>query len=288
MTKPQEADRAAAPPSSASLIGAPWDEKSSFLRGAAGAPAAIREALWSDARNAWTEGGVDLGRDRRFRDAGDAVILDPRDDGAAMRAIEEAVAGEVARGAAPIVLGGDHAVTVPVLRALARLRGPFDVLQIDAHADLYEEYEGDRFSHACPFARAMEEGLCRRLVQVGVRTLTADHRARSARFGTELVAMRDLPAALAFGFERPVYVSIDLDGLDPAFAPAVAHPEPGGLSTREVLRILARLETPILGADVVEMQPSLPGADLTAVVAAKLVKEIAGLVIERAPAAPSE
>ncbi len=120
----------------------------------------------------------------------------------------------------------------------------------------------DRYSHACPFARIMEEGLCRRLVQVGIRTMTLTCR-QADRFGVELGpdACADVPVE---SLEGPLYVSLDLDGLDPAFAPGVSHPEPGGLSVRDVVRLLHRVRAPIIGADVVEYNPLNDLRDLTA------------------------
>ena len=260
------------------VVGVPWDERSTFLRGAAAAPRHIRAALHSDASNWCAENGVDLAAaDSTFVVAGDLDI--PTGD-AALTAIEQAFDGWISRGARLIALGGDHAITVPILRAMHRHRAPFDVLQIDAHADLYDEYDGDRYSHACPFARVMEEGLTARLVQVGIRTLNPHQREQAARFGTEVIEMRSFRPDRPIPFERPVFLSIDLDGFDPAFAPGVAHPEPGGFSTREVLNLIGSIEVPIVGADIVELQPTRDQNELTATLAARLVKEIAGRMIQ--------
>ena len=139
----------------------------------------------------------------------------------------------------PIALGGDHAITFPILRAFAKRHPRLSILHFDAHPDLYDEFEGNRFSHACPFARIMEEGLAGRLVQVGIRTANAHQREQVARFGVEMIEMRDFRDGLAPEFDAPVYVSFDLDGLDPAFAPGVSHREPGGLSTRQALDVIA-------------------------------------------------
>lgn len=268
------------------LVGLPWDASSSFQRGAAAAPRAIRDALWSPSTNTATELGIaiDLGT---LADAGDVPL--GADPGEARAAIEAAVAEVLGRGAVPIALGGDHSVTYPVLRAF-RAGGPVTILHIDAHADLYDHFPlmdpaapdsppGDRFSHACPFARIMEEGLCRRLVQVGIRTMTPHLQAQAHRFGVEIYgpdACGDVPAEALDG---PLYVSIDLDGLDPAFAPGVSHPEPGGLSTRDVVGLLHRIRAPIVGLDFVEYNPTRDFQDLTARVAAKLLKEATAVAI---------
>jgi arginase family enzyme len=148
------------------------------------------------------------------------------------------------------------------------------VVQLDAHPDLYDEFEGDRLSNACPFARIMEEGRVRRLVQVGIRTMNGPQRNQAERFGVEVVEMKDWPPQLTPGVEGPVYVSLDLDVFDPAFAPGVSHPEPGGLSTREVIAFLQRLPGPVVGADLVELNPACDPGGGTARVAAKLAKEL--------------
>ena len=147
---------------------------------------------------------------------------------------------------------------------------------MDAHPDLYEDFAGDRYSHACPFARALEERLLDELVQVGIRAMTSPQRAQAERYGVEVIDMDAWVAGRRPALAYPVYLSIDLDGLDPAHAPGVSHPEPGGLTVREVLTVLHQLEVPIVGADVVELNPERDRDSLTAVVAAKLVKEIAG------------
>jgi agmatinase len=256
------------------LIGLPTDINSSFLRGPAKAPACIRAALFSDASGLGTERGPELATDIPLEDLGDL----PLDEGAGDDArIEEAVRNACADDAVPILLGGDHAVTCPILRGIAAVHGPVNILHFDAHPDLYEDYQGNRRSHASPFARIMEEGLATRLVQVGVRAVNGHLREQARRFGVETVTMRDFsPAAVPIP-PAPLYVSIDLDGLDPAYAPGVSHHEPGGLSVRQLLDVLARVDGPIVGADVVELNPGRDVNGMTATVAAKLVKELCGL-----------
>jgi agmatinase len=252
------------------LLGLPYDASSSFLRGAAAAPALIRAALHSSAGNLWSERhGLTVGAGI-LDDAGDLALP----DGPESRAIiEREVRLIAAAGRPPILLGGDHSVTYPILRAIGPLHPKLTVLHIDAHADLYDSFEGDRYSHACPFARVMEEKLAAHLVQVGIRTLTGDQHAQAVRFGVEMIDM----SAWADG-ARPVYISFDLDGLDPAFAPGVSHREPGGLSVRDVLSLLTTIDGPIVGADIVECNPSQDPGGLTALVAAKFVKELSGLM----------
>ena len=256
------------------LIGAPTDRHSSFLRGAALAPPLIRAALWSDHGNMTAETGVELGMDVRLGDAGDLPLTEAEGDDALIAA---AVAQASADGAVPLVLGGDHSVTVPVLEALAAAHGAIDILHFDAHPDLYDDFDGDPRSHASPFARIMERGLARRLVQVGIRTLNRHCREQAERFGVEIVEMRHFTPEAVPQPEGPLYLSLDLDGFDPAFAPGVSHHEPGGLSVRDVLAVLDRVRAPIVGADIVEYNPGRDLNGMTAVLAAKLVKEVAAL-----------
>ena len=257
------------------LIGLPTDVNSSFLRGPAKAPSAIRRVLFSDMGNPAAECGLELGGDIPFEDVGDLPLRErPEDDGL----IEQAAAEALAAGDAPVLLGGDHSVTYPVLRAVAARYGPVQVLQIDAHPDLYDSYQGNRRSHASPFARIMEDGLASRLVQVGIRTLSAHCREQAARFGVEIIPMAGFTQAAEPTMDGPLYISIDLDGLDPAFAPGVSHHEPGGLTVRQLVDLLSRIKARVVGADIVEYNPDRDLNDMTAAVAAKLVKELASLI----------
>jgi arginase family enzyme len=129
----------------------------------------------------------------------------------------------------------------------------------------------------------MEEKLVAHLVQVGIRTMTGHQHDQAKRFGVELIDMRAWADGARPGIGGPVYVSIDLDGLDPAFAPGVSHREPGGLSVRDVLNVLFALNGPIVGADIVEYNPAQDWGGMTAQVAAKFVKELSGLM-RRGPA----
>ena len=253
------------------ILGVPWDGHSSYLRGPAQAPARIREALRLGSSNLSTEDGRSLEDTDWWRDAGDLRL----ESATTVRAdIERGVSDILADGGRPLVLGGDHSVSYPVVRAVAAAAAPFTIVHFDAHADLYDALDGDRFSHACPFARIMEAGLAQRLVQVGIRTLTPHQRAQAARFGVEVIDMRAFAAGARPDVSGPVYVSVDLDALDPAFAPGVSHWEPGGLSTRELLGMLHAIDAPIVGADLVEYNPLRDLTGMTGMVAAKLLKEL--------------
>jgi agmatinase len=258
------------------LLGLPWDGSSSFQRGAAEAPQKIREALNSPSSNSWNERGDDVAAAGLLTDGGDLSL--PQDAAGARAGIEAGARAVLERGQKPLLLGGDHSVTYPILRAFSGRGGALTVLHLDAHGDLYDEYGGDRYSHACPFARVMEERLASRLVQVGVRTLTAHQRSQAGKFGVEILGADRWREALPLiaRFKAPVYVSLDLDVLEPMLAPGLSHPEPGGLSVRDVLEILAALRVPLAGADIVEYNPRNDIRDLTARVAAKFVKELVG------------
>ncbi len=256
------------------LIGAPTDIHSSFLRGPAGAPTAIRAALASDHANSFAEDGTEIGMDIIVDDVGDLSLIEgPGDDAL----IEAAVTAAARTGATPLVLGGDHAISLPVVAALAALHGPLDILHFDAHPDIYDNFGGDPRSHASPFARIMEGGHARRLVQVGIRTMNRHCREQVDRFGVEVIEMRHFTPEAVPILEGPLYISVDIDGFDPSIAPGVSHIEPGGLSTRDVLSVFARQTAPLVGADIVELNPLRDINGMTAVLAAKLVRELAAL-----------
>lgn len=256
------------------LIGIPYDASSSFLRGSAAAPPLIRAAMHSPAGNKFTENGAELSQ---LSDAGDLRISG---NAAAARAeIEAGIDRVIEDGFRPIALGGDHSITYPIMRAISKKHQGITILHIDAHGDLYDEFEGDRFSHACPFARILEERLVSRLVQVGVRTLTPHQRDQIKKFNVDCIEMQHFAGGARPSVSGPVYLSIDIDGLDPAFAPGVSHREPGGLSVRDVITMIHGVGGPIVGADIVELNPSQDLGGVTASVAAKITREIAGVML---------
>lgn len=258
------------------LLGVPLDENSTFLRGPALAPPRIREALYGGSANLCAENDLDLQGHHDWADVGDLAIGSGQQ---ARREIEGAVAALLDRGAYALTLGGDHSITYPIMCAYAGRFSELSILQLDAHSDLYDEFEGDRFAHACPFARIMEEGLVERLVQIGIRTMNPHQRGQAERFGVEVIEMRDWQPSLLPAFDGPVYLSLDMDALDPAYAPGVSHHEPGGLSTRDVIGIIQNLDADLVGADVVELNPVRDPVGITAMAAAKFVKEILARMI---------
>ncbi|MFO7708291.1 MAG: agmatinase [Desulfobacterales bacterium] len=259
------------------VLGVPLDWNSSFRTGSALAPERIRQALLCESSNLWTESVVDLGRGVGWRFSDDIEFADPT---GAFALIEQRISRLLESGARVISLGGDHSITYPIIRAYARRHPALNILHLDAHPDLYHEFDGNRYSHACPFARIMEERLVSRLVQVGIRTLTGHQREQARRFGAEVIEMREIRKAADLSFEGPVYLSVDMDCLDPAFSPGVSHPEPGGMSTREVLGVIQNFSGALVGADIVEYNPESDHQGMTAITAGKLLKEILGKMLE--------
>ncbi len=262
-----------------SILGIPHDDNSSFMKGPAQAPPLIRRILHSDAYADWSETGVDLSVAGRFVDHGDIQF-----DGASdpWELIEQSVARVLGSGDPLICLGGDHAVTHPIMRAVRRRHSKLTILHIDAHPDIYHNYQGNPRSHTSPFARIMEEKLTDRLIQVGLRSVSDHHREQFKRFGVEVIEAGRCSESLCFNLTTPVYISMDIDALDPAYAPGVSHREPGGLSTRQVINFIHAIDQPLVAADIVEYNPRCDISDMTAMVAAKLVKEIGGMMVKTA------
>lgn len=262
---------------SVAVFGVPTDENASFLPGAARAPGLIRSVLHSPSGNLCAENEIELSPESGFVDLGD---LDLESGDAAREQVTAAIAQLLEYNLKPVALGGDHSITYPIIRAFCAVHEDLTVLQFDAHPDLYDTFEGLRFSNASPFARIMEENRIRRLIQVGIRAMNTVQRRQAHRFGVETKDLHSHGVPVELNLDGPVYVSIDMDVLDPAFAPGVSHPEPGGLSTRQVLDLIHRIGVPILGADIVEFNPDRDVGDMTARTAAKLLKEIAASMLQ--------
>jgi arginase family enzyme len=224
------------------FVGLPCDVQSAFCRGSAEGPSRIRLGYDGRAYNSTTELGVDVAG--LVADLGDWEPAETWEE-TRQRYREEAEA-LFAGGPVPFFAGGDHAVTMPLVEALAILDEPVHVVQLDAHPDLYPEYDGDRWSHACVAARILD---CESDVS---------HIPEGA----------------------PVYLTVDLDAFDPAFAPGVSHPVPGGLTPRQALGIVQDAPWRLVGMDVVEVSPRLDVRDRTAVLAARLLHEAMGRVVE--------
>lgn len=254
------------------LQGYLYDEKSSYLKGSALAPPLIREAYNCDSANYFSESGMEL-RPNVWDDKGDFEIESYFD-------IEKITRENLDQKKTLVTLGGDHSITYPILKAVNNVYGPVTILHIDAHSDLYDQFEGDKYSHACPFARIMEENLANRLVQIGIRTLSAHQKKQADKFGVEIVEMKDFALDKLPTFNNPIYLSLDIDALDPAFVPGISHHEPGGFTTRQVISIIQRIQAPILGVDLVEYNPTRDINNMTAMVCAKLLKEMVAKILE--------
>jgi len=261
------------------LLGIPLDANSSFRFGCATGPAAIRAALHSTSGNDATERSVDVVS--LLVDVGDVGVTNVAGSEADADVITAAVRDQLGADRQIISLGGDHSVTYPILRAMRERFHELTVVHIDAHPDIYDDLDGNRLSHASPFARALEDGCMTSLVQLGIRTATPHQVAQSERWNVTMISPRELDRFDVAALRGPIYLTIDLDGLDPSCAPGVSHHEPGGLTVREVLDVVDALPGPIVGADVVELNPTRDLVDMTAMVAAKLVKEIAGAMLAR-------
>lgn len=259
------------PPKTIAILGVPWDENSSFLQGPALAPEHIRQALNDGASNLYCEAGVNLETQANLVDAGNLTRLSDQ----AVGQIEQAISAGLAKEARFLCLGGDHAISYPILKAYTQKFEKINILHIDAHPDLYDEFDGNRLSHACPFARVMETGKVGRLVQIGIRSVNDHLRQQIERFRVECYAVQGWTTDLVSALSGPLYLSLDLDALDPAYAPGVSHHEPGGLTTREVLSIIQSIRAPLVGADIVELNPIRDLNQMTARLAAKFLREIA-------------
>lgn len=264
------------------FAGLPDDSKSSYRKGPATAPPLIRAAYDGNCHNSTTETGVDLFG--QVADSGDLFPKNTWDETARLYcdfAQELYVAGKI-----PFFAGGDHSVTVPIVDALAVLNEPVHFVQIDAHPDLYPEYDGDPYSNACVAARILEMEHIASVTQIGIRTLNKpqkkfaeQHRERLKIFHAQELIV-ELPTLEAIPVGTLTYISIDMDGLDPAYAPGVSHPEPGGLTTRQVLNFLQNGHWRLVGMDVVEVNPVLDINNQTAILAGKIFHEAMGYAFE--------
>ncbi|WP_342804954.1 agmatinase [Alteromonas sp. M12] len=259
------------------LLNMPFDAFSSHLKGAALGPKAIRTMMESGSSNSATELGQELNDNPRLVDAGEVSWTQEAD---AFEALEKVIDKIALQGAKPLTFGGDHSITYPIIKALAKHHSDITILHFDAHPDLYDILDNNPLSHACPFARIMENKLANHLVQVGIRTLNQHQREQAKRFEVEVHEMTHYKGAQQINITGPVYITIDMDALDPAYAPGVSHHEPGGLSVRQILDVIHRLNVPVIGADIVEYNPIRDINDMTAMVATKLYKEVCGKMLE--------
>jgi len=258
------------------LLGIPFDDNSSFEKGPAKAPSIIREVLNTGSLNGSTELDVNLKEHNAWLDCGDVDISENQHF---LVPIEKRCDQLLADDKRVLSLGGDHSITYPLVKSYRKYYPKLTIVHVDAHTDLYDSFKGNKYSNASPFARIMENGLCDQLIQIGIRTLTTHQREQAEKFGVNVIEMKDWPISNPLDFNYPVYLSLDIDGIDPAFAPGVSHREPGGLSSREVINFIHQIDRPIVGADIVEFNPNKDIDNMTSQLAAKLVKEIAGKML---------
>lgn len=256
-----------------SLLGIPYDANSSFLRGAALGPARIRLMEKEGSANIFSESGIPIESGITYREEGDLCFEDTHPE-KAFQAIHQAADRLLSQGRRVLSLGGDHSVSFPLIDAYTDHYPGLQVLHLDAHGDLYHNFDNNPYSHASPFARILEKGQVRSLTQVGIRTLSTHQREQISRFGVKVIEMKDFTMDFIADLKPPLYVSLDLDVLDPAFAPGVSHHEPGGMDTRTLINIIQRIPVPVVGADMVEYNPVRDWQDRTAMTGYKLMKEL--------------
>ncbi|MGH2987038.1 MAG: agmatinase [Solirubrobacterales bacterium] len=276
------------------IVGAPIDELVSDRPGTRFGPRAIRAASGSGGPH--LDAGVDALEAMRVIDYGDARVT-PADPAASHEAIERTVGEIVDAGAIPIVLGGDHSIAEPDIRACATRHGPLGLIHFDAHTDTGREVFGAEHSHGTPMYRLVEQGHVapERYAQIGLRGYWPGEEEfawQRERGITELrmraVVERGIADVLSEALDAvgpgPAFASIDVDVLDPAFAPSTGTPEPGGMTSADLLwacrELAGRLE--LVGADVVEVMPSAAGPDITALIGARIVRELlTGIALRR-------
>jgi agmatinase len=276
------------------LLGIPYDGGVSYRTGARFGPRAVREQ--SSLIRPWNPVlKVHPFERLRVADCGDVDVV-PISIERTHAAIEQRIDSVLAAGARPLCVGGDHSVTLPILRALARRHGPLGLVHFDAHPDTWDEYFGSKLFHGTPFRRAVEEGLIdtRRMIQVGIRgpLYGPEDFAFHDEHGIEVLRIEPIKEqGLAWAAGRlarlrgaPLYCSFDIDALDPAYAPATGTPEVGGLTSWEALSLVRSLVgTSLVGADVVEVSPPYDGpGQITSLLAANLAFELLSvLALER-------
>lgn len=274
------------------VIGVPFDGGVTNRTGARHGPRAVRDQSTLLRRiNAAT--GIAPFAACRVRDLGDCWIEQPYELTGALREIESFYHPVIAAGITPLSVGGDHSISLPILRAVARDR-PVGMIHIDAHCDTGNDYLGSRFHHGAPFRRAVDEGLIdpTRVIQIGIRGTVndPDHWGFSQRSGMRVLTMEEFDdqgwrfaaqEARRVAGSGPVYLTFDIDSLDPSEAPGTGTPEAGGLRALEAIRLLRALRgLDLVGGDLVEVAPPFDTGTLTAFNGASILFEILCLLAE--------
>jgi arginase len=261
------------------LLGVPFDGNSSFLKGPALAPPRIRLMETDGSANCFSENGTEILNGKNYTDSGDMSFTDSNPE-EVYNQIKERIHCELKTDCKIICLGGDHSISFPVIEAYADKFKDLHILHLDAHADLYDNFDNNPYSHASPFARLMEKNVIKSLTQVGIRTLNTHQKEQAVKFGVNIIEMKDFNYDFIKTLQAPLYISLDLDVLDPAFAPGISHHEPGGMTARELIKIIQHISVSIAGADIVEYNPTRDINNMTAMVAYKLFKELAAKMID--------
>ncbi|SEB87065.1 agmatinase [Tenacibaculum sp. MAR_2009_124] len=255
------------------LIGIPFDANSSFLKGPSFAPERIRLMDREGSANSFSETGLEVKENVNYLDCGD-MHFEYTNAKAAFNNIESKIKHLISDKSKVISFGGDHSISYPIISAFTEKNANLNILHLDAHADLYDAFDNNPFSHASPFARLMESNRINSLTQVGIRTLNTHQREQAIKFGVNIIEMKDFDFNFIQNLPSPLYVSIDLDVLDPAFAPGVSHHELGGMTSRQIINIIQNIPSEIIGADIVEYNPIRDLHNMTAMVAYKIFKEL--------------
>ena len=261
------------------LLGIPYDGNSSFLKGPALAAPRIRLMETDGSANSFCEFGTEIVQGKNYSDLGDMVFTDT-DSKFAYNQIKNRINQELETNCKTICFGGDHSISFPIIESYSNKYEDLNILHLDAHADLYDNFDNNPYSHASPFARLMEKGNIKSLTQVGIRTLNNHQKEQADKYKVQIIEMKNFNFNFLKTLKAPLYISLDLDVLDPAFAPGISHHEPGGLTTRELIQIIQNIPVPIVGADIVEYNPTRDLNNMTAMVAYKLFKELVYKMIE--------
>ncbi|HEY3466092.1 MAG TPA: agmatinase [Amycolatopsis sp.] len=272
------------------VVGVPFDSGVSYRPGARFGPAAVREASRL-LRPYHPELDVSPFAECQVVDAGD-IAVNPFNIGEAIETLQQEAEALTANGTRLVTVGGDHTIALPLLRAAAKKHGPVALLHFDAHLDTWDTYFGEPFTHGTPFRRASEEGILdtSALSHVGTRGPLYGKRdlEEDRRLGFGIVTSGDVlrrgvaetvDALRQRIGDRPLYVSVDIDVLDPAHAPGTGTPEAGGMTSRELLEILRGLrDLNLIGADVVELAPAYDHAEITAIAASHVAYDLVSLL----------
>ncbi len=257
------------------VLGIKWDLSSSYRRGSRDAPEAIREATSSLLYNSFSEELKNLKDLWKYRDLGDIEAFSYPE---IMKEVEKIV--DISDEGLFLFLGGDHSITYATLRAIAKHHKNFGLIYFDAHPDMYKSYDGDIYSHACPVRRMVENGIVKgeNIIQIGIRAATKEQMEFAEENGIEIITSSEIfkGKEIEIPFER-AYLSFDMDVLDPAYAPGVGNPEPGGLTTRELVEIIKNLNVEVISFDIVELNPHYDYKGITAFAAAKIIREVLAL-----------